>query len=75
MTTELFEDYEAITFSREGRILTMTLNRPDTLNAASVSHPIGLGTEVGLTNQLHHLQIPNGAMFERVGFLPPALGW
>jgi enoyl-CoA hydratase len=35
MTTELFEDYEAITFSREGRILTMTLNRPDTLNAAS----------------------------------------
>jgi enoyl-CoA hydratase len=43
MTTELFEDYEAITFSREGRILTMTLNRPDTLNAASASHPIGAG--------------------------------
>src|SRR5580700_2273800 len=35
MTIKMFEDYEAITFSREGRILTVTLNRPDTLNAVN----------------------------------------
>jgi enoyl-CoA hydratase len=33
MTAEFFEDYETITFSREGRILTITLNQPETLNA------------------------------------------
>ncbi len=29
-----FSTYEAIAFSRDGRILTVTLNRPETLNAA-----------------------------------------
>lgn len=31
----LFEDYRTIAFSREGRILTITLNIPDTLNAVN----------------------------------------
>jgi enoyl-CoA hydratase len=31
----MFKDYEAMTFSREGKILTITLNRPDTLNAVN----------------------------------------
>jgi enoyl-CoA hydratase len=31
----MFKDYKTILFSREGRILTITLNRPETLNAAS----------------------------------------
>ena len=35
MTTNNFRDYETIAFSREGRILTITLNLPDTLNAVS----------------------------------------
>ena len=35
MTVKMFSDYEAITFSREGRILTVTLNRADTLNAVN----------------------------------------
>jgi enoyl-CoA hydratase len=35
MTVKSFSDYEAITFSREGRILTVTLNRADTLNAVN----------------------------------------
>jgi enoyl-CoA hydratase len=35
MTVKIFSDYEAITFSREGRILTVTLNRADTLNAVN----------------------------------------
>lgn len=29
----LFDDYETLAFSREGRILTITMNLPDTLNA------------------------------------------
>lgn len=29
----LFDDYETLTFAREGRILTITMNLPDTLNA------------------------------------------
>jgi enoyl-CoA hydratase len=35
MTVKMFSDCEAITFSREGRILTVTLNRADTLNAVN----------------------------------------
>src|ERR1700683_1603379 len=35
MSVKMFEGYEAITFSREGRILTITLNRADTLNAVN----------------------------------------
>jgi len=35
MTVKMFEDYEAITFRREGKILTVTLNRADTLNAVN----------------------------------------
>lgn len=31
----MFKHYEAMTFSREGRILTITMNRPDTLNAVN----------------------------------------
>jgi enoyl-CoA hydratase len=33
MTGQMFENYEVISFSREGRILTITLNQPDRLNA------------------------------------------
>ncbi|MAY85513.1 enoyl-CoA hydratase/isomerase family protein [Arenibacterium halophilum] len=29
----LFDDYQALSFAREGRILTITMNLPDTLNA------------------------------------------
>lgn len=35
MSVDFFKDYETITFSREGRILTITLNLPDTLNAVN----------------------------------------
>ncbi|SEO67233.1 enoyl-CoA hydratase [Salinihabitans flavidus] len=31
----LFDDYETITFSREGRILTITLNLPESLNSVN----------------------------------------
>jgi enoyl-CoA hydratase len=30
-----FDDYQHLTFAREGRILTITMNRPDALNAAN----------------------------------------
>jgi len=32
-----FDDYQHITFAREGRILTITMNRPDALNAANAA--------------------------------------
>ncbi len=35
MSVDFFKGYETITFSREGRILTITLNLPDTLNAVN----------------------------------------
>jgi enoyl-CoA hydratase len=35
MSIDFFKGYETITFSREGRILTITLNLPDTLNAVN----------------------------------------
>ena len=35
MSVAFFKDYETITFSREDRILTITLNLPDTLNAVN----------------------------------------
>jgi enoyl-CoA hydratase len=31
----MFKDYKTLNFSREGRILTITLNRPETLNAVN----------------------------------------
>jgi enoyl-CoA hydratase len=37
MTLKSFENYEAITFSREGRILTITLNQPEKLNASNAT--------------------------------------
>jgi enoyl-CoA hydratase len=35
MSVDFFKNYETMTFSREGRILTITLNLPDTLNAVN----------------------------------------
>jgi 1,4-dihydroxy-2-naphthoyl-CoA synthase len=35
MSVDFFKGYETISFSREGRILTITLNLPDTLNAVN----------------------------------------
>ena len=35
MSVDFFKGYETITFSREGRVLTITLNLPDTLNAVN----------------------------------------
>ena len=35
MNVDFFKGYETMTFSREGRILTITLNLPDTLNAVN----------------------------------------
>jgi enoyl-CoA hydratase len=32
-----FDEYQHITFAREGRILTITMNRPDALNAANAA--------------------------------------